>query len=655
MTNTSTPDFTGVVDQQFLLAPLNGGTVPGNYLNVFPEEVYNKSIDSHLVSLVYTLLGPAGIGWLQSNYLQARLALEEYGLGNFDLDRFYGNPLKFGRILEESYDQDPSGLVSREDWEKIRAKDAAYRSRALDYVTGIRAGGTPLGMKYVARSGIGHEVEIFERYRRLYDQISDDPLGLPDYGVTDSTEEMVVIPRRELPQNEVQLLQIDGSPTGGYIRLFFPVGDEVANETAEIAPNATSSTVQAFLEAIPAIGTGNVVVTGGPLPQSMTISFTGTLASIDVPKLQVLNFLTSSTEIIIAAIKTTQEGISSTDEIVRINPRDQKYLLSALGRIKPMTTLPSFEAGKSLRANQIFNSVHATSQLSEVVRYVTGRPGVNWPTSTNYWIREGIEQEAPKGFRHTALSYVGYHTPIETTSYSDSALEDVDYLSSDWTQRKTLYTSDHVGPFNEIQIARFPVLQGRAQTDVLSAELALAESPEPLMISSSTLGDLPIPLVNGIYPADYQSLQGISVPVASSQRFWASHERREGSDYLEIDLGSVKALNAITFETTRKPISFSVDYDVLDLTPRREWRSALIDPSLPSVTEFGYTPDAENPWEDAKISLVSPTGGPIFTRFLRLKFQRRTSSDSLFTDPLSGDLYPYSCEVRNLRIQRNVH
>lgn len=655
MAEVATPDFTGVVDQQFLLAPLNGGAVASTYLDIFPDEVYNKSIDSHLVSLVYTLLGPAGIGWLQSNYLQARLALEEYGLGNFDLDRFYGNPLKFGRILEETYDQDPSGLVSREAWEKIRAKDSAYRARALDYVTGVRAGGTPLGMKYVARSGIGHEVEIFERYRKLYDQLSDDSLNLPDYGVTNSTEEMVIIPRKELPQNEVQRLHIDGSPTGGSIRLFFPVGDEAENETSDIAPNATASIVQDFLEAIPNIGPGNVKVSGGPLPQEMTIAFTGNLASRDVPKLQVLNFLTSSSEVISAKIDVVQEGISTTDEIVQISPRDQKYLQSALSRIKPVTTLPSFESGESLRQGQIFNSVHSTSQLSEVVRYVTGKTGVQWPTTDNHWIREGVENEAPKGFRHTAFSYVGYHVPVSINSYGDDALTDPAYATSDWTSKKAYYASDHVGPFNEYQVSLFPLLQGRVQTDVLSSDLALASTPEPLTITTSTFGSPPIALVNDIYPADYQSLQGVNVPAASSERFWASHERLEGAEYLEIDLGSVKPVNVITFEVTRKPISLSVDYDVLDQSPRRSWKPAKIDPKLPSLTEFGYGVDAQNPWEDARVSLVSASGGPIFTRFLRIKLSRRISADSPFTDSQTGYLKPYSCEVRNLRVQRNVH
>lgn len=656
MAETSIPDFTGVIDQQFLLAPLGGSKSPATYLDLFPEELYNKSLDSHLTKLLYTLLGPAGIGWLHSNFLQARLTLEEYGLGGFDLDRFYGNPLKFGRILEETYDQDPAGLVSREAWESMRAKDAAYRSRALDYISGVRAGGTPLGMKLVARSGIGHEVEIFERYRYLYDQLSDDPIGIPAIGTTSSTEEMVVIPRSELPQNEVQVLSITGNPTGGTLRLFFPVGDEASNQTQEIGPSATASAIQTFLEAVPSIGTGNVIVSGGPLPNEASIAFTGDLASRDLPKLQVINSLTSSLETIFAQVTTKVEGVTDSNQIVNIAPRDQKYLQSALSRIKPMTTLPTFEGGKTNRRHQVFNRVQSTSQLVEVVRYVIGKPGVKWPQTKSHWVREGQEIETPKGFRHTAMGYVGYHTPIGTLSYSEDALLDPDYLTQAWSDAQKRFGSDHIGSFSEYQIALFPFLKGFGGADVLDASRAIAETPEPLVITTSTLESPPVPLVNGIYPADYQGLSGVDALRTPSGRFWASQERSEGSEYLEIDLGSVKAVNVLTFETTRKPFSLSVDYDGLDMAPRRSWIPARIDPDLPSITEFGYGMDATNPWESAKVSLVSKSsGGPIFTRFLRLKFERRISSGSVFFDEVSGASSPFSCEVRNLRVQRNVN
>jgi hypothetical protein len=164
MATVTTPDFTGTIDTRAFLAPLGGPEHPISYLDRFPDEVYTKAIDSRLVRFMYALMGPAGVGWLRKNYLSARLMLEDHGFETFDLDGFYGNPIAFGRILEEIYETDPSGSLTRDQWEAIRAKDAAYRSRAIDYVSGARAGNTPFGMHLVARSGLGHEVEIIENY-----------------------------------------------------------------------------------------------------------------------------------------------------------------------------------------------------------------------------------------------------------------------------------------------------------------------------------------------------------------------------------------------------------------------------------------------------------------------------------------------------------
>jgi hypothetical protein len=55
------------------------------------------------------------------------------------------------------------------------------------------------------------------------------------------------------PTNEVQSLAISGTPTGGTFRLAFK-----SVSTANIAYNATAAAVQAALEALSTIGSGNV-------------------------------------------------------------------------------------------------------------------------------------------------------------------------------------------------------------------------------------------------------------------------------------------------------------------------------------------------------------------------------------------------------------
>jgi hypothetical protein len=139
MANTfSLPTFTDSVDLRWFIEPLGGSTNPRNYLDSFPDELYSKSPDSHFVKFMYALLGPAGIGTYKQSVLNARLALEAHGFETFDLEAFYSDPFRFGRILNEIYDEDPTGLFPRDIWDQIKAKDESYRTRAITSST-VRA------------------------------------------------------------------------------------------------------------------------------------------------------------------------------------------------------------------------------------------------------------------------------------------------------------------------------------------------------------------------------------------------------------------------------------------------------------------------------------------------------------------------------------
>ena len=79
--------------------------------------------------------------------------------------------------------------------------------------------------------------------------------------------------------NAVQTLTITGTPTGGTFKLSFK-----GIKTATIAYNAAAATVQAALEALISIGSGNVACTGGALPGTpVVITFQGSLAASPQP------------------------------------------------------------------------------------------------------------------------------------------------------------------------------------------------------------------------------------------------------------------------------------------------------------------------------------------------------------------------------------
>lgn len=657
MSDSTIPTFTGTIDQQFFLAPLGGPQHPQLYLDRFPETVYSKSLDSHLVKFMYALLGPAGIGWLRKNYLEARLKLEDYGIETFDLDSFYGNPLGFPRILEEVYDTDPGGLIPRDQWEIIRAKDAKYRNRAIDFIQGARAGNTPFGMRLVARSGLGHEVEIIENYRNIYDQLSDDILGIPNQGFTSSTEEMIVLPRRELPQSEVQTLTANGTISGGTFRLYFPMGPESNHTTGDIAYNVTRGTLQTFLEAIPSIGVGNVSVTGGPFPsEPLSVHFTQKLAFSDVPQLQVsVNNLTGPS-IVTLTVTTDRDGTNQTDEIVYLSDLDKHHLMVALDRIKPVQTIVSFGAARGLKDRQPFSASYSGSVYNEVIRYVTGAQQVSWPPVSGLsWIVKGTEKEAPRGLGDLKHHYQGFHNLSSITSYTESALDDPNYASN--VTQLAQYKNELIGQFSQYQNSLYPVLRAPAGTQgqyQFVADKARADYDEPLTVNNAILDNGGVSgLINGIYPTSYQGLPGVPGVRYKEDQFYASVERVEGDDYLEIDLGQAQAVNFIYMEVTRKPYNIQISYDILDLSPQRQWAPIVYEPASAPPVRIDYDAGITNPWITANYHFTNALGGMIYTRYLRIKFARRNDQNSIFQAP-DGTLFPYSIEVRNLRIGRNI-
>jgi hypothetical protein len=636
-----TPDYTETINQSFFIEPLGGPLHPTNYLDRFPDEVYNKTLDSHLVKFLYALVGPAGVGWLRKNYLESRLQLEEYGVELFDLDAFYGDPLKFGRILEEIYDDDPRGLLSRENWEKIRAKDAAYRARALDYVRGMRLGNTPAGMKLVARSGLGHEVEIVENYKWLYDQYSDDNLNLPRFGTTESTEEMVVLPRRELAQSEVQQITINGIVLGGYFVIGFN-----GEETANIAwTSGERETIRSFLEAIPTIGVGNVDVMGGPLPdEPIQIAFKGTLAHRDVPPLYVTNALTGSGVGIL--VETLRGGVEGVDELGVIPPRDQRYLIEVLEHLRPQTTITTYQPASGKQTRVIWNQVAGTSSYTEVIRYVTGASSVPWPKANDrYWIEPGVEHEGKRVHGDLQYHYFGFHEVKRSAAYTEAEANYPD-LS---TVIADSVPNAHIGPYTKNQRVLYEVLGGKDTQYQNVSDFAMADYSEPLSVT--TQQEDAGGLINGIYPVEYNDLPGVRSVRYGNEQFWGSVEREIGTDYLELDFGTVKPLNYVSFEATQKPYNIQVHYDILDQGDERSFVSVSPNATLPAAFTLSYSPSYTNPWTPVVINFTDAIGQMIFSRYLRLKFTRREDSNSPFVGA-DGTRRPYSIEVRNLRVGR---
>lgn len=614
MTTVIVPKFSEISNQNTLIEGLGGPKDVFFYLENFPESIYNKSPDSHLYKFMRSLLGDAGVNGIKKNFLDARLLLEEMGIDSFDLDKFYGSPFSFGRILDEDLGSDPSDLIPIDQWELIKAQNSRYRNRALDYVNGAKAGNTPLGMRLVAKSGLGHDVEIIENYKYLFDVHSDDPLGLPYYGKTLSTEEMIVLPRREVGVDEQQIISIIGDtyPTSGSFYLIYngiPTSDYIytynAINASTIPFDATNDQVRLALESIPEIGEGNIKVTGGPGPTlPWTITFQGILSQRDVPQLIVMSNLLDGTTAIPMVVNTIQGGQESVDEVAFIPPADAHNLMDAIDRIRSQTTIMTLGEAKGLSERTNWNQVSSSSEYVEVVRFVTGNPNVDWPTGkSEFWIQANTEQQAPRAYGDLQYHYTGFHN-----------ISGVD-------------VSTVINP-------------------TLKSDVVLADYAEPLFVTSAAEN---ASLINGIYPTSYQDLSGIPPIRYKEEQFWSSQDwniqgfqiDQVQDEWIILRLPFVQCVNYLSFDIFRDDIQLNIEYDANDDTLSESW--IPVTPVEP-YSDILVRSSGQDTWASVGFTFTDRLGGLIWTRMLKINLQRISSPDH----------WGFPIKVKNARMGRNV-
>lgn len=88
------------------------------------------------------------------------------------------------------------------------------------------------------------------------------PINVPQLGF--ERDSGLIIPR---------WLSVSGANGGTFTLTFTPLGTTTPQVTSALAFNATAAAVQAALEALPGIGTGNVTAADGPLPSPISIQF----------------------------------------------------------------------------------------------------------------------------------------------------------------------------------------------------------------------------------------------------------------------------------------------------------------------------------------------------------------------------------------------
>jgi hypothetical protein len=101
--------------------------------------------------------------------------------------------------------------------------------------------------------------------------------------------------------NEKQTITVTGTPTGGTFTLTY-----AGATTANIAFNAAAAAVTTALEALPNIGAGNVVATGGALPGTpVVVTFQNALGRQNIAQMTAAHAFTGGTTPAIAVTTTT--------------------------------------------------------------------------------------------------------------------------------------------------------------------------------------------------------------------------------------------------------------------------------------------------------------------------------------------------------------
>jgi hypothetical protein len=359
---------------------------------------------------------------------------------------------------------------------------------------------------------------------------------------------------------------------------------------------------------------------------------------------------------------TSSSGIlSANEDFSHFDVAAQHNLNLALGQIKPITSYPIYRSGAS-QFNQpkpTISSkmeVYSSSNYSPTTRFVTGdADGVTWPSVDSvHWIEKDKEVEAPVPNNHFKDSYQDFHEIAKDKiyAYNESALLDSNYQNS--LSAVSNYISYSPNSLSTEFLDKF--------TSLKNFETFVPENAFSNVFRPSTVNNLDpyteIPIAEDSYPADYFKLSGVTLPKPNSN-FWASAPQTTGADYLEIDLGSVQAVNFITFEVLSTPLEMFIAYDKINYGDYREFVNVTPEYMPNTTDQINFNNRAayigsgvnQSPWLYKSFLFTDENQDMIFTRFIRIGFNRTMSDFLINTNNVP---LPWSVCARNLRIGRTV-
>lgn len=147
---------------------LNPSVTTRKRLDHFPDELFDKSDNSHFMKFMKALLGDAGAGQLRKRLLVQRMWSILASTHYYDLDRFYGAIFGVSRRPDELLPINPmEDLATPDGWDEISTFDARYREKLMQLAKAITLGGTPAGVQAIAEALTGVECDVYEVWQLL--------------------------------------------------------------------------------------------------------------------------------------------------------------------------------------------------------------------------------------------------------------------------------------------------------------------------------------------------------------------------------------------------------------------------------------------------------------------------------------------------------
>lgn len=142
----------------------------------FDDYAYTGTSDTLLYKYMDALAGTTGAGALVNEIFLARMAGAMQTIYFNELDFIFGKISFLARSPAESYTFNPSvDVLTSDQWDEVRIKDAWYRARIIYYFKACSLGGTPDGIRQCVQAAVAADCDIFEvwRYRDNFGLTSD--------------------------------------------------------------------------------------------------------------------------------------------------------------------------------------------------------------------------------------------------------------------------------------------------------------------------------------------------------------------------------------------------------------------------------------------------------------------------------------------------